>query len=94
MQMSGLGLGAMMLSEVPVVGSPVAEAQLLAPWLDAATKKKLAETALNAARDKGATYTDVRIGPYFDEGMAMAALARAQGQGYQDARLIRPAAAN
>ena len=36
----------------------------------------------------------VRIGPYFDEGMAMAALARAQGQGYQDARLIRPAAAN
>lgn len=36
----------------------------------------------------------VRIGPYFDEGVAMAALARAQGQGYQDARLIRPSAAN
>ncbi len=67
MQMSGLGLGAMMLSEVPVVGSPVAEAQLLAPWLDAATKKKLAETALNAARDKGATYTDVRIGRYLQQ---------------------------
>lgn len=67
MQMSGLGLGAMMLSEVPVVGSPVAEAQLLASWLDAATKKKLAETALNAARDKGATYTDVRIGRYLQQ---------------------------
>lgn len=67
MQMSGLGLGAMMLSEVPVIGSPVAEAQLLAPWLDAATKKKLAETALNAARDKGATYTDVRIGRYLQQ---------------------------
>lgn len=67
MQMSGLGLGAMMLSEVPVVGSPVAEAQLLAPWLDAATKKKLAETALNTARDKGATYTDVRIGRYLQQ---------------------------
>jgi len=36
----------------------------------------------------------VRIGPYFDEGIALAALARAHGQGYQDARLIRPAAAN
>ncbi|MBO9611654.1 MAG: TldD/PmbA family protein [Dyadobacter sp.] len=67
MQMSGLGLGAMMLSEVPVIGSPVAEAQLLTPWLDAVTKKKLAETALNAARDKGASYTDVRIGRYLQQ---------------------------
>lgn len=67
MQMSGLGLGAMMLPEVPIIGSPVAEAQLLDPWFDAATKKKLAETALNAARDKGATYTDVRIGRYLQQ---------------------------
>lgn len=36
----------------------------------------------------------VRIGPYFDENLALAALARAQGQGYQDARLIRPTATN
>ncbi|WP_353718496.1 TldD/PmbA family protein [Dyadobacter sp. 676] len=67
MQMSGLGLGAMMLPQVPVVGDPVAEEQLLGPWLDAVTKKKLAETALNAARDKGATYTDVRIGRYLQQ---------------------------
>ncbi|SEJ64875.1 TldD protein [Dyadobacter sp. SG02] len=67
MQMSGLGLGAMMLPEVPVIGSAVPEAHLLAPWLDATTKKKLAETALNAARDKGATYTDVRIGRYLQQ---------------------------
>ena len=67
MQMSGLGVGAMMLSQVPVIGNPVAEEQLLNPWLDAATKKKLAETALNAARDKGATYTDVRIGRYLQQ---------------------------
>lgn len=67
MQMSGFGLGAMMLSEVPVIGNPVAEQQLLNPWLDSATKKKLAETALNAARDKGATYTDVRIGRYLQQ---------------------------
>lgn len=65
--MSGLGLGAMMLPEVPIIGNPVAEGQLLDPWLDAATKKKLAETALNAARDKGATYTDVRIGRYLQQ---------------------------
>ena len=67
MQMSGFGLGAMMLSEVPVIGSPVAEEQLLNPWLDATVKKRLAETALNAARDKGATYTDVRIGRYLQQ---------------------------
>lgn len=67
MQMSGFGLGAVMLSEVPVIGNPVAEEQLLNPWLDAVTKKKLAETALNAARDKGATYTDVRIGRYLQQ---------------------------
>lgn len=67
MQMSGFGLGAMMLSEVPVIGNPVAEEQLLNPWLDSTTKKKLAEIALNAARDKGATYTDVRIGRYLQQ---------------------------
>ncbi len=67
MQMSGLGLGAIMLPGVPVIGNPVTEGQLLNPWLDAATKKKLAETALNAARDKGATYTDVRIGRYLQQ---------------------------
>lgn len=67
MQMSGFGLGAMMLSEVPVIGNPVAEERLLNPWLDATIKKRLAETALNAARDKGATYTDVRIGRYLQQ---------------------------
>jgi TldD protein len=67
MQMSGFGLGAMMLSEIPVIGNPVPEEQLLNPWLDSATKKQLAETALNAARDKGATYTDVRIGRYLQQ---------------------------
>jgi TldD protein len=67
MQMSGFGLGAMMLSEIPFIGNPVPEEQLLNPWLDSATKKQLAETALNAARDKGATYTDVRIGRYLQQ---------------------------
>jgi TldD protein len=56
-----------MLSEVPVIGNPVHEQQLLNTWLDAASKKKLSEIALNAARDKGATYTDVRIGRYLQQ---------------------------
>lgn len=67
MQMSGFGLGAMMLAEVPVLGYPVQEERLLEPWLDVSVKKKLAETALNGARDKGATYTDVRIGRYLQQ---------------------------
>jgi len=36
----------------------------------------------------------VRLGPYYEESTALAALARVQGQGYQDARLIRPIATN
>ncbi|KQS27659.1 TldD/PmbA family protein [Dyadobacter sp. Leaf189] len=67
MQMSGMGFGAMMLSQVPVIGNPVSEAHLLDPWMDAASKKKLTEVALNAAKSKGATYTDVRIGRYLQQ---------------------------
>ncbi len=35
--------------------------------IDAAIKKKMADVALNAARSKGATYTDVRIGRYLNQ---------------------------
>ncbi|GAB3974706.1 TldD/PmbA family protein [Spirosoma terrae] len=37
------------------------------PGLDVAIKKRLADAALNAARSKGATYTDVRIGRYLNQ---------------------------
>jgi rare lipoprotein A len=49
---------------------------------------------LSGSIDTAGNVYRVRIGPYFDEGAALAALARAQGQGYQDARLIRPTATN
>jgi len=49
---------------------------------------------LGGSIDAAGNVYRVRIGPYFDEGTALAALARAQGQGYQDARLIRPTATN
>ncbi|PUZ23481.1 TldD protein [Chitinophaga parva] len=61
-----MGLGATMLSGMPLVGKAL---PLDAPWytVDAAIKKQLADVALNAARSKGATYTDVRIGRYLNQ---------------------------
>ena len=44
---------------VPVLGNPIMGAITPIPTAD---KKKLADIALNAARGKGATYADVRIG--------------------------------
>lgn len=64
--MSGLGLGATLLPKTNAFARAV---PLDAPWTpgDAALKKKLADIALNAARSKGATYTDVRIGRYLNQ---------------------------
>ncbi|NML38221.1 TldD/PmbA family protein [Chitinophaga sp. G-6-1-13] len=63
---TGLGLGAGLLSQIPIIGKAV---PLEAPWytIDVAKKKELADVALNAARSKGATYTDVRIGRYLNQ---------------------------
>ncbi|MGA0559962.1 TldD/PmbA family protein [Larkinella sp. VNQ87] len=66
-QLSGLGMGALLGGSVPVLGSPVSFTQLLEPRADAAQKKKLADVALNAAKSKGATYADVRIGRYLQQ---------------------------
>ncbi|RFS14255.1 TldD/PmbA family protein [Emticicia sp. C21] len=66
-QLSGMGLGAMMGSTIPVLGNIVPVEHLLEPGADAATKKKMADVALNAAKSKGATYTDVRIGRYLQQ---------------------------
>src|SRR6478735_6546803 len=61
-----MGLGASMLANIPVIGNPV---PLNRPWDpgDVALKKQLADVALNEARTKGATYTDVRIGRYLNQ---------------------------
>lgn len=66
-QLSGMGLGAMMGSTIPVLGNIVPVEHLLEPGADAATKKRMADVALNAAKAKGATYTDVRIGRYLQQ---------------------------
>lgn len=66
-QMSGLGLGAMMLPNIPIMGRSVAAESFLNEGIDVAVKKRLADAALNAAKAKGATYTDVRIGRYLNQ---------------------------
>ena len=64
MQLSGMGFGAMMLPNIPIMGNTVTPEALLEGGIDVALKKRLADAALNAAKSKGATYTDVRIGRY------------------------------
>ncbi|WP_421829175.1 TldD/PmbA family protein [Larkinella sp.] len=66
-QLSGLGMSALLGGSVPVLGNTVSVHQLLEPRADAALKKKLADVALNAAKSKGATYADVRIGRYLQQ---------------------------
>ena len=65
-QLSGLGFGAMLLPNSMMAGTPVAPEALLEPF-DAALNKRMADVALNAAKAKGASYTDVRIGRYLNQ---------------------------
>ena len=66
-QWSGMGVGAILGSSIPVMGRQVSVEELLEPAADRAIKKRLADVALNAARSKGATYSDVRIGRYLQQ---------------------------
>ncbi|GAB3181796.1 TldD/PmbA family protein [Telluribacter humicola] len=66
-QLTGMGAGAFMLPNIPVSGRPVAPEELLTSGVDVAMKKRLADAALNAAKAKGASYTDVRIGRYLNQ---------------------------
>ncbi len=58
-----MGLGGTMLAGIPIIGHAIPLDQ---PWTpgDVAAKKQWADVALNAAKSKGASYTDVRIGRY------------------------------
>ena len=63
-QLAGLGTGAFLLPDFAMYGQPVSAESLLDPGMDVATKKRLADAALNAAKSGGASYADVRIGRY------------------------------
>ena len=67
LQLSGLGIGAAMLPNIPVMGNTISYEALLNGSMDVAVKKRLADAALNAAKSKGATYTDIRIGRYLNQ---------------------------
>ena len=60
---SGVGIGALLLPPFSGAARAIA-AEELATRLDAGLKKRLADTALAAAKDAGASYCDVRIGRY------------------------------
>ena len=65
-QLAGMGIGGLMLP-INAVGNPISIEALLESPLDTSQKKKLADVALNAAKSKGATYADVRIGRYLNQ---------------------------
>ena len=66
LQIGGMGALATVLPAAFAMGNPIRPEELLNP-VDKALKKRMADLALNAARDKGATYTDVRIGRYLNQ---------------------------
>ncbi len=60
---AGMGLGGAFISNIPVFGNIISPEQFLKP-ADTTFKKQLADKVLTAAKSKGATYADVRIGRY------------------------------
>lgn len=63
-KLAGVGAGGLVL---PLSGMAVSAERLLDKPMDVVFKKKLADIALNAAKAKGATYADVRIGRYLNQ---------------------------
>ena len=63
LRLTGLGVGTLV---VPVFGHPTSLFGATTP-IPTADKKALADAALNAAKGRGATYADVRIGRYLNQ---------------------------
>ncbi|WP_211302020.1 TldD/PmbA family protein [Chitinophaga niastensis] len=66
-QLSAMGLGALVMPNLTAFGNTVDPSRFLNDGIDVKLKKQLADVALNAARAKGATYADVRIGRYLNQ---------------------------
>ncbi|WP_461147037.1 TldD/PmbA family protein [Spirosoma pulveris] len=66
-QLIGMGAAGILLPNLPAFSRTVSPEALLEAGLDVAVKKRLADAALNAAKSKGASYTDVRIGRYLNQ---------------------------
>ncbi len=63
LRITGVGMGSL---AIPIVGRAVPLTEVITPIPDG-DKTKLADAALNAAKSKGATYADVRIGRYLNQ---------------------------
>ncbi len=63
-KLTGVGMGGLML---PIPGAFISAAELTANPMDVAFKKRMSDIALNAAKAKGATYADARIGRYLNQ---------------------------
>lgn len=64
--LAGLGTGATMLPKIPLFARAIDPLEALNS-VDIKLKKQLADVALNAARARGASYADVRIGRYLNQ---------------------------
>lgn len=64
--MTGAG-AAVLFQGTNAFSRSITETELLLHRIDVAEKKRLADIALNAAKSKGATYADVRIGRYLNQ---------------------------
>jgi TldD protein len=65
--MAGMGLTSFVLPNVPFGSRIIDPSEAIHGGMDVATKKQLADAALNAAKSGGATYADVRIGRYLNQ---------------------------
>ncbi|MEO6315451.1 MAG: TldD/PmbA family protein [Chitinophagaceae bacterium] len=67
LQLSALGFGGMVLPDFARMGNTIDPLKALHEAMDVAQKKQLADIALTAAKSKGASYADVRIGRYLNQ---------------------------
>jgi TldD protein len=70
LQLTAMGLGGIAIPKAFLFGRSIDPLEALYGQMDVAQKKQLADVALNAARAKGATYADVRIGRYLNQFVA------------------------
>jgi TldD protein len=67
LRLSAMSAGGILIPRQFLAGRPVDPLQALQERMDISTKKQLANIALDAAKSKGATYADVRIGRYLKQ---------------------------
>ncbi len=70
LQLSAMTVGATLIPKAFLFGRSIDPLQAVHEAMDTSLKKELADVALNAAKAKGATYTDVRIGRYLNQFVA------------------------